>query len=60
MRLLILTFIVIVEDVLLAFLYLFVSRFVLILVVRIRFFFSMCENPTNKFHFDYGTQYKLI
>jgi hypothetical protein len=59
MRLLILTFNMIGEGVLVAFLYLFVSRFVLRLVVRIKLFLT-CENPKNKFGFHYGTQYKSI
>ncbi len=48
------------EGVLVAFLYLFVSRFVFRVVVRIKLFFNMCENLKNKFDFDYGTQYKSI
>ncbi len=60
MRLLILTFNGIGEGVLVAFLYLFVSRLVLRLVVRIKLFFNMCENPKNKFGFHSGTQYKSI
>jgi hypothetical protein len=43
MRLLILTFNVIGEGVLVAFLYLFVSRFVLSLVVRIKLFLTSVE-----------------